>query len=675
MLDINIFNEVQIMGVFLCAISKRGTIKKLYVEKIASKEFEQNLNIQYDKMDTFISKSEKCFVVNFSRDNYINKCADQCYISEDQQNSITLLHGNMLPIKYDIEDLEFITAARMSVLLEKYDCEYIRDSYVGEYSVLKLFENGDCIAFNDRLSIEHIYYAEDEEMILISNRIRLVRCMLKEWEPDIENLNWIATMGSIVGCDTSVKGVRRIPQGAYIKVCEGNLKINRNDFFMYDNNIVDDFDSFFNANINVCINRLNACLKKHPTTVFPLSGGKDSRALFALLLKSNYSDKISIFTNGFENHPDVVVAKEITEHYGIKHIINVPKPKNEINGNQILRKLMGSVFQTDAMIGLWDASGYTAPQNQMLFVGHANEVYRSINGGRVLVNNLEDVINFYDSIKLFNAAKFLKKEHEELYKGKLRARAYWLIDNGVPLEDCVDLYFVQERLPNWTGYKMRHDGYSSNLINILNNDNLLKLSFQMNYKEREYERTHFEIIRRCDTWLTELHFGAQKWNEGLKKYAGNINISNEGVPIPSGIPTFGSWQYAINDSSDLKIQIWDILSSFDNCSLWDYYDKKHIERSILLKKFNYRELISLYGFLNVFFFVNNLEIPMKLKLPQADNGIDFKIPIKAEGSKTIYLYDGYDSKKKINSYEEYMENGINKLKTMNLSERAVALIG
>lgn len=658
------------MGVFISVLSNNPLDSK-FINEQRIKQLETSLNIEYQDKLTFLSEDRKTLLLNFSRDNHLYSTKDQIAVVKANSISyITALQGYIWE-KDQFENIP-LNATDLFEKLKYESCEQIRNKCNGEYSVIKLSSNGECLVFNDRLSVELIYYAKEQGRVIISNRIRLIKYLLEKWDYDIEALSWLSVVGYIIGSDTSIKQIKRLEQGAYIEVQNGQLKIHENNLFMFNNQdikeqVEKDEDAFINESIEHCVKNISVILGKNPTAAVPLSGGKDSRAVLALIMRAGQHKTINAYTNGVETHPDVIVAREIAERYGVHHVVNEPKKPGETPVEDILLKLMGSVFQTDGMMGLWDASGYYSPLDQLIVAGFIGEVYREKHK-KVDLSTVDSASRFFHHMNLFDPAKIMHNSAKAIYERLLRKRIEYYLAHGAKLTDIPEVVYTTEKVPNWIGVLRRNDGYSGTITAPLNTENFVKLSFLQGYEQREMERIHFEIINRTDSWLTELAFANDKWDVRLEKYAYGRNLRAQPVPVPQDIPTFGSWQHEINQSSNLRLKIWEIVSSYNNSPIWNYFNRSSVERKILSEKMGLLELIAIYGFLTNFFFVHGIEIPMKIQLPLRYRSTSEKhfVPVQALGSKTIFFYDGTKYKQVVKSWDDFVESGASKKEIIDL---------
>ncbi len=624
------------MGVFLGIYN----IHKSEIEKCLKKDrlavYSDSLNIDYDHYKVVKSKNGLFAFVHYVRNDVLYDTDSQSYCATNkEQLSITFLQGHLWKKKKDNRPIE---AKYLHRMLKVDQCELIRDQCNGEYSVIHYNEEKDTlVVFNDRLGVEAIYYYHDKNQLIVSNRLRLIREVLQESNPDLETLNWIVAVGIIIGEGTAEKKVLRLPQAAYLTVEKGNIKTYKNDVFMIDKSFNQKltknlkYFSFFSSlffdperktnimldkGIKECAVNIKTCLEYVPETSIPLSGGKDSRAVLALAHYFGVRKSLNVFTNGFKEHADVIVAKQISDYFQLNITVNTPKASSEVEDEWVFNRMMGHAFQGDGMLGAWDAKGYVTPSGGMGLTGHVGEIYRSNYNKyeKIDCTNIESVSKMFQSINLFDCASLLRPSARHHYEAKLLERSHFYLDNGAILEDIPDLIYTMERVPNWVASLRRTDGYSTRLINPLNTERLIKLAYFMGAKQRRIERIHFEIINRIEPWLASHPLADDHWHQELETYANGTNLMNERIKTPLNLPKFGSWQYKIKDSKQLRNRFLDIFTSFPQSEMWDYCNKKTVEEKFKKADFNsVFELISVYGFINAFFYAHNIELPMKIQ--------------------------------------------------------------
>lgn len=599
------------MGVYVCVISKtKRDIKSIIESRLA--ELEENLNTDFRNRYIYSSDNGSAVLVDFAVGSKILDADKEFYVCDE--GALTI-QGNLLPKAYDIQEMDFINAEETYNALRDNDIENFRDSFIGDYSIVKLCSDSRVYAVNDRLSAENVFYSEDGEYIYISNRIRFIRILRQKSTVNLTTLSNICLMGYSIGTETSINEIERLPQGSYISIYNGRLSIFGNELFFWNDKTtkfaMSEFRIFFQNEITACANRIIAYVKKGNTLNIGLSGGKDSRALVSMIMKAGYKNQLTLFTNGYETHPDVTVAKMISEHYNIPHKINITKPGAIMSKESYFRKLKGSVFQTDGMIGLFNAKGNEQVKNDRVDF-YTNEVFRGYAHNRQ-INTFKEASDYFKTIHLFDPLDVMNPELKNYFSQMLEERTKKMADAYMTPKDAVDSYYICDRLPNWNGYLARTDNYANPQISIMNNDALIKAFWQPGMAdERSMELCHFLTMTDFDPWLAECPFAEQVWDSRLKKYSGNIKINSEKVPLPEGIPMHGSWQHLISNSPEVKNEMAEILSSFDNSEIWTMYKKDKIINAVRNNTFSYTPMISIYGFINMFFYYHQIEVNMKL---------------------------------------------------------------
>lgn len=610
------------MGIYLAVHSKDGHSER-YIKPWMIENYSNSLNIEHEKCTYQVTKNKLFSFAHFTRSDMLYSNEEQTYQPPNIENlvSATLLQGHL----WEKRKANVVHDAKsMSSKIKALSPEQVRDDCSGEYSILDIDENR-ILAFNDRLSIEHIYHAEINGVIFVSNRIRLIQEATHSREVNFETLNWMVTCANTIGEETTDKRIFRLPQGSSLTIQAGKLNVQNHHLYMY-NRIPDyQISKQFDNGIEACTNNILNAIKKSSNNNFPipLSGGKDSRAILALLLNSQYDKKIKAYTNGHESHPDVIVAKIIAQHYNLEHTLTMPQQgynRKEISNTAIIDKFPRHVFQMDGMLGAWDCQGYKPPSNRLVFAGQVGEVYRGYTSSKYkLPESIDEAANFFHLRKCFDPANILLPEARKTLEDKLKQKVVFYLDHGASLEDIPDLFYVVERIPNFVGTMRRNSGYSGRLITPLYTDELVQLAFSLGKEQRRIDRIHFEMIHRSSKWLTSQPFANDTWPKVLEKYANGTPLAPEGVPIPKQAPSSAPvhWRYRLNESAQFRKMLLDVLLSYSNSDVWNYYDKNNIIKILSgAEKMGGFKLISFYAFLNAFFYSNQIEQNIKIALPK-----------------------------------------------------------
>lgn len=596
------------MGVFISIISKNNSIEAMINEILSKEVLEQSLHFEHSRRDIYFTDNKEGCLINYSSPTPF-------FVKENMQfysgtEGACALHGTVVEQKKEVTDVPLLGAKDIINILPKETEVSFKEHYTGDFSFVFMSPKGEIIASNDSSSFQHIYYSETKDYIFISNRQRCIRNIMKNSQIDLENIACLCTFETVLGTETVLKNVKRLEINSRLVYDRRKGLYIEGDPFYFIKEIPDlNYSEYVKENAAVCVNRLKAVLNDVEDIEFPITGGRDSRVNLALLIQAGQREKIHTYTTGYEDHPDVIVGKNISHHYNISHEFRERKPPQDFTDEEILEKVMGAVFQSDGSLGVWDANMYLFQNNKVYFPGHASEAFKPYANSAIL--NYEDAVD----IKRFSVSKadFIKPQAFKQVYSKMEARVERCKQMGLTPKDTADSYKITDRLPNWQGYMIRQNDYFHNQIQVLNNQNLFQLSYSAEPAYRETLRIHYEILKEVDPWLVETPFAIHGWNKELDKYVNDgLNISNAAIPLPRNMPFYGSWQLKLNTSDALRMKVWDILSSFDNSEFWDWFDRKRVETRILRETHESKDLMILWNFIGSFCFYHGLEVPIKI---------------------------------------------------------------
>lgn len=107
-----------------------------------------------------------------------------------------------------------------------------------------------------------------------------------------------------------------------------------------------------------------------------LTGGLDSRVVFASLVATNYKEQYATFTYGLEESPDMVIARQLTATYGLE-ATTYSGMRASLVPEDPTSQVLWSLKQTGGMTAMSPASigGYPRPDSVIL-AGGWGEMYR-----------------------------------------------------------------------------------------------------------------------------------------------------------------------------------------------------------------------------------------------------------------------------------------------------------
>ncbi|MCL2144785.1 MAG: glycosyltransferase [Endomicrobia bacterium] len=439
----------------------------------------------------------------------------------------------------------------------------------------------------------------------------------------------IGLMGATQDLSTSFHDVFFVPQNAGILID----KENKVSFYslvdkMYYPMSQEEWDLQFEKTRQTCVKLLS----KGNIQKGSITGGYDSRATLALAIEAGVHKNIQFNVRGYGDHPDVVIAKQITDYYGLQlehHEAIVAGNENqdafiEQSFNNALRASynysgMREFFENWAVTqksktykNAFFVEGVQPKPNdayQMSANGAAVETFRGyFSLHRLLQKNKPNkVMNSGDREFLINDK--IKKGilSEDIYA----ALYYKLKRHFESYEDLYsyDLNLMRTRIPQFhAGLNNRSD------FSIGFNPWLHRLSMIQAPELRAGGQIVFKLIEKSMPELLYFPFAEKTWHPYA--YAGNKNEARlrqikpcanlNKRPLPSMMNVINQMKFLFDRGFQLHDEIWKVydekyLSGLINDA------KKVISENIMTNLWAPARLISIYG---TSLFLDNKELPV-----------------------------------------------------------------
>jgi hypothetical protein len=218
---------------------------------------------------------------------------------------------------------------------------------MGDYQVIKLDKNGNGFIKTPSISIRQLFFYEDENYTVLSTDIKLIVDGISKFKlkPFVDHFDIDFIEDSVFREwatrnypeSTIFKEIKRVFPHDIKYFKEGKIVIERKDSIeipqWFRDKYRDDksklYDDYYEFLLNFTeINLLNL-RENYKKVILGLTGGIDSRLNFAILHKVCKKHEIPFvcFVTGNDTHPDVVLAKKLTETIGVEFQINSPEKK------------------------------------------------------------------------------------------------------------------------------------------------------------------------------------------------------------------------------------------------------------------------------------------------------------------------------------------------------------
>jgi len=251
------------------------------------------------------------------------------------------------------------------------------DNAYGLYSYVKINENEqEIIIGTDKLGFSPIYYSMQEDALIFSTSLTLLKFRIKKTSPDYEAWDEMLNLDTILGEKTTIKEIKRLNPGTIIHIDKG--KVEFREFWSPEVPSQIDKGNFIRCNNELLAEALE--LTRHITNprIVLLSGGEDGRRIgvsaHAIGLPISFAMQETGFLQGFDENK--IIVDKVSKYLNYPLIcIGLPSAELSMNDMHIRNYWLG--FEThfhDWIIPLIK----NLPASSLIYDGIAGDVI--ING-------------------------------------------------------------------------------------------------------------------------------------------------------------------------------------------------------------------------------------------------------------------------------------------------------
>ena len=178
---------------------------------------------------------------------------------------------------------------------------------------------GGITAFTDRYGLQHIYYSQNQDGVVIGSSALLVALASGD-RIDLDSFGVFGLLGHHLGEECGFQNTRRLPAGSVIRLHDGHCQIESYAPSPKDGGISSQIRTkLAQEGADILRTGVYACLSAFPEVDLELSGGLDSRLLLAAIHPTKRRGLRAI-TRGEPGSHDWVTAKLIADHDGMPHL-------------------------------------------------------------------------------------------------------------------------------------------------------------------------------------------------------------------------------------------------------------------------------------------------------------------------------------------------------------------
>jgi hypothetical protein len=442
-------------------------------------------------------------------------------------------------------EVEPVTAARAARDLD------------GVFGLVCLDPAGHGCVTADPLGVGLVYRADTPDVTVLSNRAALAaRLAAPEGSRpgrDLEGAGWLAYANNLQTDRTTFEGVRTIDQASAVEFRPGQEPATTrwSDAPWLDpagapGGPSDQADAIASAVDHLrALVRAFAALPSAGRTL-ELTGGRDSRMILALLLAEDLARDFVYVTWGPPTLPDVVVAGELADRFGLDLRANgrprtggmgtraaagaavatpsMSAPATATAGpsaastgpplsyEDLLRR---HVWRTSGASSVWDLSIQTrVPSPAFVLTGQFGELLRTNYPHTTAIRSVRDLPAYVRTGAIgFDAAGLLRPEARAHYDGLVLDQLDALRPPGGTAQDAIDAHNQVARLRRWFGTS--HELDNRNRLFPLYSMPATRAAFAMGSRRRRAEELPFEILLATCPELATLRFAGSAWPADL----------------------------------------------------------------------------------------------------------------------------------------------------------------
>jgi hypothetical protein len=386
------------------------------------------------------------------------------------------------------------------------------EGLAGMYSLVNLDSDGAGQIFSDPLGLSLVYTGETADVTVYASRADAVAWVITPANErparDPMGVAWLAYAGHLVGERTGFAGVRVVPQGSYVEVRPDRGATLRTwtpapwrPVASVDSpdELIEPVRQDIGANVRVL-----ATMPADETLV-DLTGGRDTRLVLAVLLSEGLSKRVTFRTYGQEDIPDIPIARELAEHFGLEHRSGVHRG---IRGSAESRS-RSFLHLTSGMVSIWDGADRRAADSALSISGLCGEIMSTHFAGTWDVRSRASLERCFSTRWGFGSRGLLRPELHAALMQEARESLYDDPVGGASPLDLIDVFFLRHRLRRWTGTIAESD--LSNSTFPLYTLTGLRAAFAIGGPLRRSEYLHRRVMLATCPELVDWRFAGAGW--------------------------------------------------------------------------------------------------------------------------------------------------------------------
>lgn len=391
----------------------------------------------------------------------------------------------------------------------------------GQFVAVKVTEKPLCIELMlDCLGMEQVYYFHQGDRWLISNNVRLIERLSKisAWDP--LGVSMVLGIGW-VGADRTLKqDIRVVPGGECWKWQHNFTEPSRIPYFTRSQLRHQRYRKLTHSQTQELakemVGNCRLLAENFGELRCPLTGGRDSRMLAALLIHGQIN--ANYYTDGAIGSTDVEVSKRVAA------ALNLPYHNDHTINSDALEQWdfvsWRLVEQNDGMVSLWQIIDILRQPWQIdhlgvCLTGFGGEIargyYRDTPMGEQLFaspNQRDWVQRILPAKMIRNSGQLVKQETKVMAQTYLQQLMEQFLDEGFAPIDVPHLLFTYERVRRWAGSNARKTLPQQDVFSPYCTRAFVETAFALPPDYRYCETLHYELTKFLVPQLHSLPYDA-----------------------------------------------------------------------------------------------------------------------------------------------------------------------
>lgn len=373
----------------------------------------------------------------------------------------------------------------------------------------------------DSFGVYPVFYWTDGSSWLISNSVAVLDRVTGDRELDPSGVSRFLTMGWVAGDRTLRKGVHTFPAGERWTWSKDKSTPTNRPTVQRGEMIRKSKTKLTHSQVVALGNDMARPLvslgRNFKNVLCPLTGGKDSRVLASLLAHNDVSARY--YTYGNKVGRDAEIAQQIASALGIDHETLVTESPNLLSGwDDTVRKfvmhgdgmcplqlIMGAITAGDVAtrpipVRIWGAGGELA---RAMYFNPIHDVRGT---------TIKDVQDNIARRWIDNANGMIRPEACALARSFVDDAIVKYADDGFPVEDLNDVFFLYERGARRAGKNMRATMSLRDTYSPFFSRPFAEAVFSQSVRSRRTEALHYRLIEEFAPAALTIPFDKGAWS-------------------------------------------------------------------------------------------------------------------------------------------------------------------